>query len=189
MLFETVGTHKHYTDNAIITHKDNEKSMSAVSRYPPYIDKDGNSVSGPPDKNKQQEGGEQQPPRAPIPPEPLLQAASNTNVGQVGGNQDSPMLVASQQQQQNAPQQQNAQQQQKQPPQQMQEPPQVITSNTINNSSGGHLSNLTTGLMALGKMLMGTIGVGLATANNQSANTTSSGRGKIFSVISPNDFH
>jgi hypothetical protein len=48
------GEHKHYTDTAIITHVNNEPSYYGVSRYPPYIKKNGTQVYGGPNGTESQ---------------------------------------------------------------------------------------------------------------------------------------
>ncbi|XP_057304151.1 uncharacterized protein LOC130641387 isoform X2 [Hydractinia symbiolongicarpus] len=45
------GDHTHLTDTAIIHHHDNDSNYYGVSRYPPYITKDGKTVYGPPKNN------------------------------------------------------------------------------------------------------------------------------------------
>lgn len=144
------------TDNAIIYHKGNEESHYGVSRYPPYIDKDGVSHHGPPDKEKQE------PPRAPNTPEPVLYGSPVNSFGKVGGNQDTPALLT-----QDAPKTPQTQ------PQQPQQQPTV----EMNNSTT--LSNLTNGLMALGKILLGGVTSGAIdlSSQNQTENATDSDKG------------
>lgn len=44
MWLRLAGNHTHLTDDAIIHHHNNDPDYSAVSRYPPYVKKNGTQV-------------------------------------------------------------------------------------------------------------------------------------------------
>ena len=138
-------------------------------------------MSGPPGEQQKQ----QEPPRAPIPPEPLAVSplASPTGlVGKVGGNQDTPTLLTENVQKAPQVQSQQPKQQQQQPQTQtQQQQPSVAVNN--NSTTGGPLSNLTNGLMALGRILLGSV-TGGELSQNQTRNTTDPIRGNFRFYVS-----